>query len=59
MNCGGLMMAWDYANECAVPEKKLRADRARWAASEKAKLLVFCQAVDDPARAPAANEGSA
>lgn len=53
------MMAWDYANECAVPEKKLRADRARWAASEKAKLLVFCQAVDDPARAPAANEGSA
>ena len=31
------MMAWDYANECALPEKELRADKARWAASEKAK----------------------
>ena len=37
MKCGDVMMAWDYANECALPEKELRADKARWAASEKAK----------------------
>jgi len=37
MKCGDVMMAWDYANECAIPEKELRADKARWAASEKAK----------------------
>lgn len=37
MKCGDVMVAWDYANECAVPEKELRADKSRWAASEKAK----------------------
>lgn len=37
MKCGDVMMVWDYANECAVPEKELKADKARWAASEKKK----------------------
>lgn len=34
---GGVMMAWDYANDVAVPEKELHRDQQRWAASEKAK----------------------
>lgn len=37
MNCGGIMMAWDYANNCAVEERELRADKKRWEASERAK----------------------
>ena len=37
MKCGDTMMAWDYANEIAIPEKELMADKARWAESEKAK----------------------
>lgn len=38
MKCGDVMMAWDYANEVAVPEKELLADKARWAESERAKF---------------------
>ena len=37
MQCGDVMMVWDYANECALPEAEMRADKARWAASEKVK----------------------
>tara|TARA_R110000868_G_scaffold121256_1_gene321693 strand:+ start:224 stop:412 length:189 start_codon:yes stop_codon:yes gene_type:complete len=37
MQMGDTMMAWDYAKNEAVPEKELKADKARWAASEKAK----------------------
>lgn len=37
IKCGEVVMTWDYANECAVPETELRANRARWIASEKAK----------------------
>jgi hypothetical protein len=39
MKCGNVMMAWDYANDCALPESELHADKARWAASEKAKWM--------------------
>lgn len=37
MKCGATMMVWDYANECAVPEKEMPAGGKRWAMSEKAK----------------------
>ena len=39
MKCGDTMMVWDYANDCAIPEKEMEADKARWAASEKAKWM--------------------
>lgn len=39
MKCGDVMMAWDYANECAVPEAEMKADKERWAASERAKWM--------------------
>lgn len=39
MKCGEVTYAWDYANECAVDEKTLRADKSRFAASEKAKWM--------------------
>jgi hypothetical protein len=39
MKCGDTMMVWDYANECAIPEKEMEADKARWCASEKAKWM--------------------
>jgi len=37
MKCGDVVMAWDYVNEVAIPEKELRADKERWAASERVK----------------------
>lgn len=37
------MMAWDYAKEVAVPEAELKADKLRWAASEKAKWNQYRQ----------------
>lgn len=37
MKCGDTMMAWDYANDVAIPEADLMKDKARWAASERAK----------------------
>lgn len=37
MKCGDTMMAWDYVNNVALPEAELRKDKARWAASERAK----------------------
>ena len=37
MKCGDVMMVWDYVNDVAVPEKELRADKARWSASKRAK----------------------
>jgi len=37
MKCGDTMMAWDYANDCAVKESVLRADKERWIKSEQAK----------------------
>jgi hypothetical protein len=37
MKCGNVMMAWDYANNVALPEKKLKADKERWRKSEQAK----------------------
>ena len=37
MQCGDIMMAWDYAQNKAVPEAELKSDKKRWAASEKAK----------------------
>lgn len=37
MQCGDAMMAWDYANNVALPEKEFRKDKTRWAASERAK----------------------
>lgn len=32
------MMAWDYVNEVAIPEKELRANKERWAASERKRF---------------------
>ena len=39
VKCGDVMMAWDYAKECALPEGELLADRNRWAESERARWL--------------------
>jgi len=41
MKCGDTMMAWDYANNVALPESELRKDKSRWAASERAKYGVL------------------
>ena len=41
MKCGDTMMIWDYANEVAVTEKEFKADKVRWAESEKAKWRLF------------------
>lgn len=41
MKCGDAMMAWDYVNDVALPESEFRKDKARWAASERAKYGVF------------------
>lgn len=38
MKCGDVMMAWDYANECAVPESEMKLGGERWRASEMAKF---------------------
>lgn len=38
MKCGDTMMAWDYVNEVAIPEKELRANKERWAASERKRF---------------------
>ena len=35
--CDGVIWAWDYARNVAVLEKDLKADKKRWAASEKAR----------------------
>lgn len=43
MNCGGTMMAWDYANDEALPESELRADSERWNKSETAKWGILKQ----------------
>ena len=37
MKCGDVMMVWDYANDVAVPESKMKCGSRRWRASEKAK----------------------
>jgi hypothetical protein len=37
MKCGDTMMAWDYANECAVPESEMPGGSDRWQESERAK----------------------
>jgi hypothetical protein len=37
MKCGDTMMAWDYANDCAVKESVLKADKERWIKSEQAR----------------------
>ena len=37
MKCGNVMMAWDYANDVALPEKELRADKERWKQSERTR----------------------
>ncbi len=37
MQCGTVMMAWDYAREVAVPETELKADKERWATSERVR----------------------
>ena len=37
---GSTVLAWDYANDVAVPEKELHKDRARWAASERARFAL-------------------
>jgi hypothetical protein len=34
---GEVMMAWDYANDCALPEAELKADKERWANSERVR----------------------
>jgi hypothetical protein len=41
MKCGDTMMAWDYLNNVALPEAELRKDKARWAASERARYGVL------------------
>lgn len=41
MKCGDTMMVWDYANNITLPEAELRKDKARWAASERAKYGVL------------------
>ena len=37
MKCGDTMMAWDYANDVALPETELLKDKGRWEASERAR----------------------
>jgi len=48
MKCGDTMMAWDYANDAALPEAELRKDKARWAASERAKYSALHNVKDEP-----------
>ena len=36
MKCGDLWMVWDFVNECAVPEKDMPRNSARWKAGEAA-----------------------
>lgn len=37
MQCGDLLVVWDYARNIAVPESQMRLGTKRWKASEKAK----------------------
>jgi len=46
IKCGDTMMAWDYAQNKAVPEAELKADKKRWAASEKAKWAELKKDID-------------
>jgi len=48
MKCGDTMMAWDYANDVALPEAELRKDKARWAASERAKYSALHNVAGEP-----------
>ena len=50
MKCGDTMMAWDYVNDVALPESELRKDKARWAASERAKYGVLPNVQSEPRR---------
>ena len=47
IQCGDTLMVWDYVKECAVPEKKMAANRKRWAASERKKWKELKQYVTD------------
>ena len=47
VKCGDVMVAWDYVNDCAVPEKELMADKERYAASEKAKYRILSREIGD------------
>ena len=40
MKCGDVMMAWDYANDVALPEDELRADKERWNQSERTRWML-------------------
>jgi len=46
IKCGDTMMVWDYANECAVEETVMKADKTRWAASEKMKMKLMIGSIN-------------
>lgn len=43
MKCGDVMMVWDYANECAVPEAEMPIGQSRWINSERAKFAALIE----------------
>lgn len=46
MKCGDTMIVWDYANECAVEESVMKADKPRWAASERMKMKLMLGSIN-------------
>ncbi len=48
IKCGDTMMAWDYANNVALPEAELCKDKARCAASERAKYVILPNTEQQP-----------
>lgn len=47
VKCGDVMMVWDYAQDVAIPETQMRANKERFKASENAKWKYF-QGVEMP-----------
>ena len=50
MEIQGVMYAWDYARDEALPERELKADRVRWEASEKARAELLRAAYSQDAQ---------
>jgi len=46
MKCGDTMMVWDYVNECAVEEIVMKADKKRWADSERKKMKLMRDSIN-------------
>jgi hypothetical protein len=48
MKVGDTMMVWDYANEEAVPQSKMKDGSKRWKASEKARFEELKKSIQHP-----------